>query len=124
MGTNPMPELSIPAGQTVVVEFSAAASVDAAYLSTYYLRLTDAGTPIPDGPVFRVTMASRPQLDLSPGQRDGVPADASSPQPPRFGPFTLAPTTIGFHAPSYDLSSDVCAGVPPCAHGQRNDDHR
>ena len=109
MGMAALPEVTIPPGWTFLVEFSVQATADADYLADYFFRLTDAGAPFVDAPSAQVTLEARPGVDLSPGQRSGVAADSSSRSPASVGPFNLGSSTTGFHAPSYDLTSDACA---------------
>ena len=107
MGVNPLPPLILVAGETHLVEFSVAATVEADYLSDYWLRLSDAGTHIADAALAQVRTSDRPDVSLSPGQRNGVPADVSSSRTVTLGPFTFG-STSGFHAPAYSLTSDAC----------------
>jgi predicted CXXCH cytochrome family protein len=107
MGVNPMPQISIPADGRVVLEFSISATADATYEAEYAFRLTDAGTPLNAAGVPIVGMEAQPPLELTPGQRNGAPADSSK---PRGGPrFNLTASSTTVHTASYDLSGEFCA---------------
>ena len=108
MGRNPMPVLTIHAGARQTVEFSARATADATYEAAYDFRLTDAGTPL--GTITaRVEMERRPPLELSPGQRSGVPGDAGAAAVRLATRFAQASSSGSVHSPVYDLAGDSCA---------------
>jgi predicted CXXCH cytochrome family protein len=108
MGRNPMPMLIIRAGARQTIEFSARATADAPYGATYDFRLTDAGTPL-GTTTARVEMAERPPLELSPGQRSGVPGDAGASAVRLARRFAQATSSGSVHSPTYDLVADSCA---------------
>ncbi len=108
MGRNPMPLLIIHAGARQTVEFSARATADAPYETAYDFRLTDAGTPL-NTITARVVMETEPDLELSPGQRSGVPGDAGAFAVRLATRFAQAGSSGSVHAPVYDLASDTCA---------------
>ena len=58
-------------------EFTLALSVDAAYRTTYEVRVTDAGRALDGLTAVRVTVAPPPRTLLSPGQRQGSPGDGT-----------------------------------------------
>jgi predicted CXXCH cytochrome family protein len=64
----------LPPLSRTVVEFSVRATVDAAYLAAYEFRLTDMGETFAGAAEARVVLEAAPALELSPGQRVGVPA--------------------------------------------------
>jgi predicted CXXCH cytochrome family protein len=108
MGRNPMPVLTIHAGARQTIEFSARATADAPYEATYDFRLTDAGTPL--GTITaRVEMERKPALELSPGQRSGVPGDAGASAVRLAARFAQATSSGSVHSPVYDLAGDSCA---------------
>ncbi len=79
MGANPAPAMDLPGLSWSVVEFSARATVDAAYLAGYEFRLTDAGIPLAGAAVALVWLGPPPAIELTPGQRDGLPPELPSP---------------------------------------------
>jgi predicted CXXCH cytochrome family protein len=65
--------ISVPGDAYTEVEFSVRASIDLPFGASFQLRLTDAGRAIPGATSASVVSEPRPQVELSPGQRDGVP---------------------------------------------------
>jgi predicted CXXCH cytochrome family protein len=108
MGRNPMPVLTIHAGARQTIEFSARGTVDALYEGAYDFRLTDAGSPL--GTITaRVQMERTPDLELTPGQRSGVPGDAGASAVRLAKLFAQASSSGSVHSPVYDLAGDTCA---------------
>ncbi len=66
----------VPAGTVTEQEFTVALAIDAAYGTTYELRVTNAGSEIPGLTAARVTVAGTPDEVLSPGQQEGAPVPA------------------------------------------------
>jgi predicted CXXCH cytochrome family protein len=108
MGVNPLPEMAVAAGATTVVEFSLSATADATYQASYDFVLTDAGSELAGAARATVVMQEKPAVRLSPGQRQGIPADASVPQTVRYG-LTAPDGSDAIHSPSNSLTSDTCA---------------
>lgn len=59
-------------GAYTEIEFSLRATATAAWNTTYYLRLTDAATPVSGTSVAKLTMGERPPVILSEAQYTGV----------------------------------------------------
>jgi len=70
---NPTPVITLGPLSYTEVEFSVEASIDAEYLTTYQLRLTDGGTALPGAVTATIRTGAEPPLLLSPGQRQGTP---------------------------------------------------
>lgn len=104
-GLNPLPVQTVRAGSTLSVEFSVSATAGAAYNQTYVFRLTDAGVALPGTSEATLTMSARPALELTPGQRSGVPGDVSGRGGARYA---LQPSSISVHTPAFNLVSDSC----------------
>jgi predicted CXXCH cytochrome family protein len=104
MGVNPLEPSSLPQSSFTVVEFSARATVDAAYLTEYEFRVTDAGQPLAGAVTAILGLGREPPLLLTPGQRDGLPADEPAPEPVVDGALLAAalapaPTRYALVAP-------------------------
>ena len=65
--------LALPGDSYTEVEFAVRSSLDLPFSETFQLRLVDGRRPITVATVAVVRSGPRPQLILSPGQRDGVP---------------------------------------------------
>ena len=110
MGINPLPEMTLAAGTTTVIEFSVRATVDAAYQQSYSFRLVDAaGSEVAPRDAL-VTMAAKPAVVLTPGQRPGtsVGADGSAQGGPAYRLAPAATTAGSIHDPTYSLATDAC----------------
>jgi hypothetical protein len=73
-GRQPDPADVLASLSFTAVEFSARATVDAAYLTGYEFRVSDAGRPLAGAVTVVVGLGPEPPLLLTPGQREGVPA--------------------------------------------------
>ncbi|HEY8134423.1 MAG TPA: cytochrome c3 family protein [Candidatus Limnocylindrales bacterium] len=104
-GLNPLPGQIVRPGSSLSVEFSVKATAGAAYNATYVFRLTDDGAALPGASAATLTMSARPALQLTPGQRSGVPGDASARGVTRYG---LQASSTSVHTPAFDLVSDSC----------------
>jgi predicted CXXCH cytochrome family protein len=110
-GLNPLPAQTMPGASVLNIEFSIAPTAGAAYEATYAFRLTDAGTELA-ATAARLTMAAMPPLELSPGQRPGVPTtdDGGKDGPQVSGPsYGLNPSSTSVHEPAFDLTGSTCA---------------
>ena len=109
-GLNPLPSQTLPGASVLEIEFSIAPTAGAVYDATYVFRLTDAGTELAAAAQARLTMAAMPPLELSPGQRPGVPpADGGANDGPQAGPrFGLNTSSTSVHEPAFDLVSSTC----------------
>ena len=128
-GQNPASRLELPGRTFTEVEFAIRATVDAAWLRSYGLRLTNGGDAIESSIDTSITMGARPKVKLSPGSQSGEPVD--DPEPlfkldlsgvdTASNRFALTATNAGlvtpFAAPStfvsphtnYTLTTDACA---------------
>ena len=94
MGANPDQSVTLPIDSYTEEEFTIATSMDAKYLTGYELRITDGGTPLTTD-VASINLGASPEVQLSPGQREGVvvvdptPAGAAG----LAYPLTSAPLT-------------------------------
>lgn len=71
-GPNQDAPANVPAGTSVEQEFTFRISIEAEFGATYELRVTDAGTPLPEVGVLRVVVAEEPRDTVPDGQRHGV----------------------------------------------------
>jgi predicted CXXCH cytochrome family protein len=78
MGPTGTGAISVPGDAYTEVEFSVRASIDLPLGASFELRLTDGGRAILDATTASVLSESTPQVDLSPGQRQGVPVEGSA----------------------------------------------
>lgn len=108
MGTNPMPVLTLHAGARQTIEFSVRATAAAAYDLAYDFRLTDNGAAL-DATTAHLQMESKPKLELTPGQRSGVPGDTGAAAVRFATRFALELSANSVHSPVYDLAADSCA---------------
>jgi predicted CXXCH cytochrome family protein len=119
---NPDRTVVLPAGTSTEQEFTLGVGVAAEYLTTYEVRLADAGRPLGDD-VATVQLGKEPPAQLSPGQRQGkvmrtqrtAPQDSGvryrlSFQPAAFSPaaVTAGGAATGIHGP-YSTTPDQCA---------------
>lgn len=96
---NPSAVLSVPAGACTDYEVTVGLSVDAAYDTTYELRLTDGGSGLDGTASAVVALGHAPGVQLSPGQRSGTAVpDAPTPLTAAAYPLT-AGTTLGDTVP-------------------------
>jgi predicted CXXCH cytochrome family protein len=131
-GRNPLHSLTLAAHSFTELEFAVRATVDAAWLQTYDLRLTDGGTQLA-GPDAHLTMGAKPRPDLSPGQRAGneaglprYPLTATFDVPASAAPTKANVATIRVAAgPAFDnphtagsLTTDTCAACHSSHTGQ------
>jgi predicted CXXCH cytochrome family protein len=72
MGANPDQPVTLPSASYTEEEFTVTLSIDAQYLTSYDLRITNAGTAPTGSDVATITLGPAPALRLSPGQRQGV----------------------------------------------------
>jgi predicted CXXCH cytochrome family protein len=79
-GVNPVGAYFVAPGTVTEQEFTVALSVDAPYTSTFELRVTDDGTPIPLLAPARFAVGAAPAPFASPGQQQGeeVPNDTQA----------------------------------------------
>jgi predicted CXXCH cytochrome family protein len=116
MGANPLPAFSVAGMSFTTIEFSVSATVDAAYLTWYLFRMTDAATPLAGATAAVIRLGDQPLVVLSPGQRSGDSSASVAASPPttRYrlspaGPTLLGPTPPDpIHGP-YSLTTDACA---------------
>ncbi len=73
MGRAGTATIAVPGDSYTEVEFTIRASIDLPLGAWFELRLTDAGQAVPGATSGSVLSASTPQVNMSPGQRDGVP---------------------------------------------------
>ena len=120
-GVNPGEALRLPGHSFTEIEFAVRATADAAWLSTYELRLVNARAAL-RGPTAVIALRAKPPARLSPGQRSGIPVD---PLPvyrldvaafrrsstPVTQAYALLGPLAGFASPhtAYALTSDACA---------------
>jgi len=72
MGANPDQPVTLPSASYTEEEFTVTLSIDAQYLTSYDLRITNAGTAPTGNDVATITLGPAPALRLSPGQRQGT----------------------------------------------------
>ena len=99
---NPTPPIALEPLSYTEVEFSVEASIDADYLATYDVRVTDGGAALPGAVTATVGVGAKPPLLLSPGQRQGTPAGA-----PQAAPGPAALRSPASTAPRYPLLASV-----------------
>jgi predicted CXXCH cytochrome family protein len=75
MGTNPDAPMTLPAASYTEQEFTVRLAIDAQYLTGYELRITDGGTALAGTQVARIVVGPQPEVQLSPGQRQGARVD-------------------------------------------------
>ena len=73
MGRAGTATIAVPGDSYTEVEFTIRASIDLPLGAWFELRLTDAGQAVAGATSGSVLSASAPQVNMSPGQRDGVP---------------------------------------------------
>lgn len=83
MGSAGTAGIAVPGDSYTEVEFSVRASIDLPPGAWFELRLTDDGHAIPGATIASVIAESTPRVDLTPGQRDGVPVGS----PPDARPY-------------------------------------
>lgn len=125
-GPNPDARHSLPGLSAAEQEFSVEIGLDAAFGTTYELRVTDAGRAIPGWSTGLVTIKATPPVVTSPGQRSGVVATAPASATRRgyalLPMLASAPTALGaadiavgpvgtatIHQPFATTTSDQCA---------------
>ena len=80
MAANPGVALTVPGTSCTEAEFTVGVSIDAAYGTSYELRLTDAGTAIAGQAPATIALGAAPAVHLSSGQRQGsTVSDATTP---------------------------------------------
>jgi predicted CXXCH cytochrome family protein len=72
MGANPDQAITLPPSSYTEEEFTVSLTIDAQYLTSYDLRITNAGTAPTGKDVATITLGPAPALRLSPGQRQGA----------------------------------------------------
>jgi len=72
MGANPDQPVTLPSASYTEEEFTVTLSIDAQYLSSYELRIADAGGAATGTGVATITLGPAPASRLSPGQRQGA----------------------------------------------------
>ncbi|HEY8654005.1 MAG TPA: cytochrome c3 family protein [Dermatophilaceae bacterium] len=72
MGANPDQPITLPSDSYTEEEFTVTLSIDAQYLTGYELRITNGGTPLTGTDVATIRLGAPPELQLSPGQRQGM----------------------------------------------------
>ena len=97
MGANPDQGITLPPASYTEEEFTVSLTVDAQYLTSYDLRITNAGTALTGTEAATITLGPAPALVLSPGQRGGV--SQAGPQVTNATgaayPLQPAPLTVG-----------------------------
>jgi len=73
MGRSGMATIAVPGDSYTEVEFTVRASIDLPLGAWFELRLTDAGQAIADATTASMASESTPRIQLTPGQRYGVP---------------------------------------------------
>lgn len=120
MGPNPLPAFTLGPRSYTEIEFSVRATVDAVYQGLYEFRVTDAGRDFTGARTAWVHMGPRPAVQLSPGQRTGIPVAGSPPddtgsltvaspalvEPAAVGVIRETPATAGV---TYALDIDTVA---------------
>lgn len=121
-GPNPDRSVTLPGGGATEQEFTLGVRAAAEYLTTYELRLTDAGTAL-GSDLATISLGAAPVAALSPGQRQGVATaepSAAQPdgavryplslQPKTFAPQATMATAVGseIHGP-YSATTDLCS---------------
>ncbi len=74
--------IAVPGDSYTEVEFTVRASIDLPLGAWFELRLTDAGQAIAGATTASVVSEATPQVDLTPGQRNGVPVGRPVDQSP------------------------------------------
>jgi predicted CXXCH cytochrome family protein len=82
MGRAGMAAIAVPGDAYTEVEFTVRASIDLPLGAWFELRLTDAGQAIPWATTATVSSAATPQVELTPGQRNGMPVGQPVDQSP------------------------------------------
>jgi predicted CXXCH cytochrome family protein len=72
MGANPDQAITLPPASYTEEEFTVSLSIDAQYLTSYELRITNAGTAPTGTDIATITLGPAPALRLSPDQRQGA----------------------------------------------------
>ena len=72
MGANPDQGITLAPASYTEQEFTVSLTVDAQYLTSYDLRITNAGAALTGTDAATITLGPAPALVLSPGQRQGV----------------------------------------------------
>lgn len=79
MGVNPDQPITLAAGSYTEEEFTVQLTMDAKYLTSYELRMTDqGGAALTGAGVTTITLGAAPASRLSPGQRQGGPKAANA----------------------------------------------
>ena len=116
-GENPLTGVSLPAHSFTEIEFAIRATMDATWAEGYELRLVSDGTELTGATRVAITMGEKPDVELSPGQKNGrgvkdpVPLYALD---PTIG-WTDLPTTtatVTGHTASYALRGPIAAAGP------------
>ncbi len=108
MGQNPAQAVTLPPLTFTEVEFTVYITMDAEHLTTYELRVTDAGATLPGAVTATVSLGPEPPAALSPGQRQGRPVEGGRPAPASNGSRSLASAV-----PRYALLASVAAQPAP-----------
>ncbi len=91
-GVNPQPTYAVAPGTVTEQEFTVELAIDAAYGTTYELRVTNAGTEIPGVATALVAVGPAPATLVSPGQQVGADvAQGTTTTSPSY--VLLSPTT-------------------------------
>jgi predicted CXXCH cytochrome family protein len=114
MGANPDRPLILPAASYTEEEFTVKVSIDAKFLTSYELRITDAGTPLTGTDVATIRLGAPPAVHLSPDQHQGVavvgPKD-TKPAPSSAG--SAFPSAFAAHSSATSSVAAVPATVRP-----------
>jgi predicted CXXCH cytochrome family protein len=116
MGANPDQAVTLPSASYTEEEFTIATSMDAQSLTGYDLRITDGGSPLTTD-VARISLGAPPVVQLSPGQRQGVPVvdpSTTSTAGAAYPLLTVAGTTS---TPVVPAVSSPSAALYPIAAG-------
>jgi predicted CXXCH cytochrome family protein len=116
-GENPLAGVRLPAHSFTEIEFAIRATMDAAWTGSYELRLVSDGRELAGAARVGITMGAKPEVELSPGQKNGrgvkdpVPLYALD---PTIGWTDLpTPTAMGTgHTATYALRGPIAAGGP------------
>ncbi len=123
IGLNPGRPIRLGPGEFTELSFTIRATAGAAWLTRYAVRLVDAGVPI-DGPAASLRLRGRPPVQLSPGQRRGIPVEEGRSTVVQWpisgtgaaiarsaGTVQWALAATSFSSPHFDLSltGDSCA---------------
>ena len=76
MGANPDRPVTLPSDSYTEQEFTVTLSIDAKYLTSYQLRITDGGTAMTGTQVAEIRLGPAPAVHLPPGLHDGVDVGA------------------------------------------------